>query len=70
MEEAKFRLFNKGEDLEAIIKYRSIKMVILLTINIFSFNAIIFLDKNFDDVWVRKAECELMLDKYKKALYR
>ena len=45
-------------------------MVILLTINIFSFNAIIFFDKNFDDVWVRKAECELMLDKYEKALYR
>ena len=24
MEEAKFRLFNKGEDLEAIIKYRKV----------------------------------------------
>ena len=33
-------------------------MVIILAINALSINAIIALDKNFDNVWVEKAECE------------
>ena len=37
-------------------------MVILLTINALSFNAVIALDKNFDNVCVKKAECEKSLD--------
>ena len=36
-------------------------MVILLTINALSFNAVIALDKNFNNVWVKKAECEKRL---------
>ena len=36
-------------------------MVILLTINAFSFNAVIALDKNFNNAWVEKADCEKIL---------
>ena len=33
-------------------------MVILLTINSLSFNAVIALDKTFNNIWIEKAECE------------
>ena len=33
-------------------------MVILFIINALSFNAVTALDKNFNDVWENKAECE------------
>ena len=36
-------------------------MVILLTINAFSFNAVIVLDKNFINAWGKKADCEKSL---------
>ena len=36
-------------------------MVIFLTINAFSFNAVIALDKNFNNAWVEKADCEKRL---------
>ena len=45
-------------------------MVILLTINALSFNAVIALDKNFINVWKEKAECEEGLNEYEKELYR
>ena len=45
-------------------------MVILLIINAFSFNAIIALDKNFNNVWVEKANFEQGLHEYEKVLYR
>ena len=43
-------------------------MVILLTINALSFNAVIVLDKNFNNIWVEKADCEYRLDEYEKTL--
>ena len=45
-------------------------MVILLTITAFSFNTVLDLDKNFNNVWVDKAVCEYILHEYEKALYR
>ena len=45
-------------------------MVILLNINALSFNAVIALDKNFNNAWAKKAECEEGLDEYEKELYR
>ena len=36
-------------------------MVILLTINALSFNAVIVLDINYNNIWVEKAGCEKKL---------
>ena len=37
-------------------------MVILLIINALSFDVVIALDKNFNNVWIEKADCEWWLD--------
>ena len=57
MEEVKFRLFKKGIYLNYGSKY-SLALVIFLTKNALSFNAVIILNKNFKNVLVKKRDCE------------
>ena len=45
-------------------------MVFIVILNDVSFDAIVILNKNYEDVWFDKGFCELKLEKYKASLQK